>query len=98
MDNLYTSVDFLHAVEKGATFIIKVPGVPDVEWSIHGIHVVGTLRGNRGSERSYQFKEKMSKREEDALRGKPLVPDRVKARVTDDEAQVRRLPCPTLPC
>lgn len=92
MDNLYTSVDFLHMMEQGTVFIIKVPGKPEVEWSIKGVHIVGTIRGNRGSERPFQFKEKMTKREEDALRDKPLIPDRVRVRVTDDAAQVSRTP------
>jgi hypothetical protein len=59
-----------------------------VEWMISGVHIVGTLRGNRGSEKAHQWKEKMGKKAVDTLRAKPLVPDRVKVRVTDDSAQV----------
>jgi hypothetical protein len=59
-----------------------------IEWDVEAIHVIGTLRGNRGSEKKYQWSEKMGKAAVDALRAKPLVPDRVKVRVTADNAQV----------
>jgi hypothetical protein len=97
MDNLYNSVDLAHMLEAGETFVFHVPkganeasktAACEVEWTISGVHIVGTLRGNRGSEREYQWKEKMSAREVDELKKKPLMPDRVKCRVTADEAQV----------
>lgn len=59
-----------------------------VEWTVSGIHTVGTLRGNRGSEKEHIFKEKLSLSQEAALRGQPLIPNRVRVRVTADEAQV----------
>ena len=68
---------------------LAAAGQRTVEWeSPEGVHTIGTLRGNRGSERAYQGAAKLSKAEEEALRSKPILPDRVKARVTDDEAQV----------
>ena len=102
MDNLYNSVDFAHMLELGETFTIDIPAgwIADIyddddesakviEWtSPPGIHMIGTLRGNRGSERAYQGKEKMTKAQEEALKAKSLMPERVKARVTNDRAQV----------
>ena len=64
-------------------------GERKVEWtSPVGIHTIGTLRGNRGSEKTYQGAAKLTKAEEEELRAKPYVPDRVKVRVTNDDAQV----------
>lgn len=93
MDNLYNSVDFAHMLEKGTTFVLELPKSPTraaeiVEWTVKGVHTVGTLRANRGSEREYCFKEKLSTAQETALRSQPLVPNRIRARVTADEAQV----------
>ena len=89
-------------LELGETFVFDIPAgwmadtefdgnesAKTVEWkSPKGIHVVGTLRGNRGSEKEYQGPKKMKKEEEEALRAKEMLPDRVKARVTNDPAQV----------
>ena len=101
MDNLYNSVDFSWLAEAGATIVFDIPqgwladvefngdeSSKKVEWDLKGVHIVGTLRGNRGSEKAHLWPEKMGKAAMEALRAKPLVPDRVKARVTDDEAQV----------
>lgn len=93
MDNLYNSVDFSYMLEKGVTFIIEIPKSPTeparvIEWSVSGLHTIGTLRGNRGSEKEHLFKEKMSAAQQAALRAQPLVPNRIKVRVSDDEAQV----------
>ena len=101
MDNLYNSVDTSHMLEEGATFVFDVPAgwtadvdftgnesARRIEWAVSDVHIVGTLRGNRGSESAYKWPEKMSKAEMDALKEKPLVPDRIKARVTADKAQV----------
>ena len=58
-------------LESGETFIFQIPkgcyGKDGVymeatteEWKIEGIHVVGTLRGNRGSEKEHQWDKRMS--------------------------------------
>ena len=101
LDNLYNSVDFSYMAEVGETVVFDIPAgwtadtdftgdesAKVVEWEMKAVHIIGTLRGNRGSEKKYQFAEKMSKAEEDALREKPLIPDRVRIRVTDDAGQV----------
>lgn len=101
MDNLYNSVEFSRWAEAGATIVFDIPKgwtadlkctgdeeAKTVEWNLKGIHIVGTLRGNRGSEKEHQFKDKLSKKAADEMRAKPLIPDRVKVRVTADEAQV----------
>ena len=100
-DNLYNSVDDSWRLEAGMTVVFEVPkgwtadvhfdgdeSAKTIEWSIKGVHVLGTLRGNRGSEQAYKWPDKMSKAVEDELKARPLYPDRVKARVTADEAQV----------
>ena len=100
MDNLYNSIDFSWNCEAGITVIFEIPpgwtadvnfdgdmSARTIDWKIKAVHIVGTLRGNRGSEREYQWKEKMGKRATEELKAKPLQ-DRIKARVTDDEAQV----------
>ena len=101
MDNLYNSVDFSWRLEAGMTVVFDVPkgwtadvefkndeSATKIEWPVKGVHTIGTLRGNRGGESEYKWPEKMGKAEEVALKEKPLYPDRTKARVTDDEAQV----------
>ena len=101
MDNLYNSVDFSHMLEVGDTILFDVPkgwtadvdftgdeSAKQIEWEVSDVHVIGTLRGNRGSEKKYQWGEKMGKAATEALRAKPLVPDRVKVRVTADKAQI----------
>ena len=83
MDNLYNSVDFSQMLASGATFILKYPKTVSApaeehEWVVKGILTVGTLRGNRGSEKAHLWSDNMAKAAGDALREKPLVPDRVK--------------------
>ena len=102
MDNLYNSFDFSHMCEADAIFVINEPPgwmaslvntdgsetAVTVEYAVKGVHHVGTLRGNRGSEVKHQGPKKMGTKAVRELKKKPLVPDRVKIRVTDDEAQV----------
>ena len=101
LDNLYNSVDFSWMLEAGVTLVFDIPAgwmadvlgdgdmrAKRIEWEIKGVHIVGTLRGNRGAEKAYQSPDKMGKAVEEALREQPLIPDRVKVRVTDDKAQV----------
>ena len=52
------------------------------------MHTIGTLRGNRGSEKAHTWGDKLGKKDDEELRAKPLFPDRCKVRVTDDDAQV----------
>ena len=100
MDNLYNSVDFSHLLEGGATIVFEVPAgwtadvdftgdesATKIEWDVEAIHVVGTLRGNRGSEKAYQWAEKMSAQAVNELKAKPL-DEKIRARVTADGAQV----------
>ena len=73
-----------------------------MEYRVEGVHIVGTLRANRGAEREHMFKPKasMGKADYEELTAKPLFPERVKVRVTGDEAQVRPstpAPSPTMP-
>ena len=101
MDNLYNSVDFAHLCEVGCTVVFDVPkgwtadvdftgdeSARKIEWEIEGLHQIGTLRGNRGAEKAHTWPDKMSKAQTEELLAKPLFPDRTKARVTADGAQV----------
>ena len=56
VDNLYTSIEFLHMMQRNETYLITMPfdGTPDsaktIEFAFGGaIHIVGTLRGNYGA-------------------------------------------------
>ena len=90
LDNLYNSVRFSHLFEAGVTFVIDIPAgwtadidfdgnekARVVEWLIKGLHIVGTLRGNRGAEAAHRFPDKVSKADHEALIAKPLM-ERVK--------------------
>ena len=101
LDNLYNSVELASMLEMGTTLEFEIPkgwtadvefkgdeSAKKIEWKVEPMHVVGTLRGNRGSEKAHQWPAKMTKATCDALKLKPLLPDRVKARVTADDAQV----------
>ena len=70
LDNLYNSVRFSWLFEAGATFLIEVPAgwAADVdydgneaarviEWAIKDVHILGTLRGGRGSEAAPRLQE-----------------------------------------
>ena len=101
LDNLYNSVDFSHMMEEGETFVFEMPvgyskeleytGASTsvtFEWKIEAVHIIGTLRGNRGAEKEHMWSDKLGKNATEELRAKPLVPDRVKVRVTKDKAQI----------
>ena len=84
----FSSVTACHGAE--ASCVLRSDGAVEKAGPTRraSVHIVGTLRANRGSESKYQWNEKVGKAQTDALKAKPLHPDRIKARVTADEAQV----------